>query len=148
MSKPNLDGVQSPAPAALIGPATSHKAAYNSFPVVLTDERQRRGADKKNTTTHHRQHSWSTDYSGYFLHLSRHLAVHNLNPSSLSDNTAGEIEINFIATVLHPAELRFPPFCRAPSTVKFGRMHSATPSSVPCGELSQPSDRAANYSST
>jgi hypothetical protein len=59
MSKPNLDGVQSPTPAALIGPATSHKAAYNSFLVVLTDERQRRGADKKNTTTPHRQHSWS-----------------------------------------------------------------------------------------
>lgn len=39
MSKPNLDGVQSPAPAALIGPATSHKAAYNSFLVVLADER-------------------------------------------------------------------------------------------------------------
>ena len=60
---------------------------------MLTDERQRRGADKKNTTTHHRQHSWSTDYSGYFLHLSRHLAVHNLNPSSLSDNTAEKLKL-------------------------------------------------------
>jgi len=150
MSKPNLGGVQSPAPAALIGPATSHKAAYNSFLVVLTDERQRWGADKKNTTTHHRQHSQSTDYSGYFLHLSRHLAVHNLNPGSLSDNR-GEIEIDFIATMLHSAELRFFAFC-------LSAVRPVQSISVACtpprpqhslwGVKLQPSDRAANYSST
>lgn len=52
MSKLTLDDVQSPVPAVLIGPAASHRrrsdcrpgrAAYNSFLVVLTDERQRLG---------------------------------------------------------------------------------------------------------
>lgn len=41
----------------MIGDRRPGRAAYNSFLVVLTDERQRWGADKKNTTTYHRQHS-------------------------------------------------------------------------------------------
>ena len=83
-------------------------------------------------------------------HLSRHLAVHNLNPGSLSDNIAEKLEL----TSSRPCYilLRYCRRCifafrlsavRAPSTVKLGRMHSATPS---WGVKLQPSDRAANYS--
>lgn len=39
------------------------------------------------------------------MHLSGHLAVHNLKPGSFTRQHRGEIEIDSIATVLHPTEV-------------------------------------------
>ena len=81
--------------------------------------------------------------------------MHNLKPGSLSDSTAEKLKLTpsrpcyILLRYCRrcPFAFRFPPFCCAPSTVKFGRMHSATPSSIPLwGVKLQASDRAANYS--